>query len=470
MKYYSDIFSINIVGPKEGVVRMLNAAIRNVGTGNVVTEDDNIETINEKVKEDDGGYGLRISILDLMDEQCLKDSIILEKKLAFDKKREYHKAVLAGEVKFDSEEDEEYAYWKAQEESEGMCDGRFIDILKVLEVDGVYEVKMEFYIGEDSISSPDWAGWDDVCRLYGCKVVVDDVEFLNGGFLRFCGTTICEMEEGKLKKTRIEPKLDIYGYIYAFKELCKMAPEHYRQIKIQDMEAKVRALQTEISREKLSILLEQLDDTQGHLDVPEGVTYLSDVMWPYKDKFRSIYIPASVDTINKYAISSSNLESIEISPDNPNFCSVNNCILDKDKTRLLIGCKGSIVPEGIIEIENSAFSGCRGLEKITIPSHIKKVGNHTFCDCTELVELVIEDGVESLGWASFSGCTALTSVVIPDSLTNLPTQLFEGCTSLTDVTLPKHLEEKADDAFKNTPWGGFEEVPAKTANEDDLPF
>lgn len=468
MKYYSDIFSISIQGPKEGVVRMLNAAIRNVGAGKVITEDDSIETINEKVTEDDGVNGLRVSIIDLMDEQSLEDSIIREKKSDFDQKMEHARDVLAGKVKFDDEYDAEEAYSEASYKLEYMCDGRFIDILSVLEVDGGYEVKMEFYIGEEPVTCPDWTNWNDVCRLYGCKVVVDDVEFLNGSFFRFCGTAIYEMEDGNVKEIRIEPKLD--EYVEAFDKLCKMAPERYRKLKIQDMETKVSALQAELSKEKLLVLLEQLDETDGHLDIPDGVTELSSVMWRYADKLRSISIPASVDTINKHAISSTSLESIEISPDNPYFCSVNNCILNKDKTRLLIGCKGSTVPESITEIEDSAFSCCRGLEKITIPSHVKRVGRNAFSGCTSLSELVIEDGVECLGYASFMGCTALTSVVLPDSLTGLPAGVFDGCTSLTDVTLPKHLENKANNAFKNTPWGGFVEVPAKKKTDDDLPF
>lgn len=436
------ITSIALTGKKECIIKMLNAVISNVGLEKAIADGDDLGTINSKLTADDG-CGIEIGIPDLLSEEHLTDEVLMQKKAEFGK---------------DCEEDEPY----------NVCSGRAIEFVRVEDSGDNYIAKFSLYEYED-YNYGDYADWSDIARLYGCKVVIDVVLFMKGRFEEFCATTIFELVEGKVKETRVAPKLDIDEYIYAFKELCKMAPEHYRQLKIQDMEAKVRALQTEISREKLLTRLEHLDETQGHLDVPEGVTYLSgDVLWRYADKLRSIYIPASVDTINKSAISSSSLETIEISPDNPDFCSVNNCILDKDRTRLLIGCKGSVVPDGVTEIENSAFSGCRGLEEIEIPSHVKEIGRDAFSRCTGLTKLTIESGVEKLGWASFMGCTALTCVVLPDSLTDLPAQVFEGCTSLTDVTLPKHLENIVDDAFRNTPFGGGVETTEKVY--PDLPF
>lgn len=120
MSYYSVISNIYVHGPKEGIVKMLNVAIRNAGSKNIIAEDDNIETINEKVKVDDGGHKLRIAIIDLMDEQCLKDSILQEKKSEYDKHIECLNDVLAGKVKFDNEKEEKIAYLGAKGELEDM--------------------------------------------------------------------------------------------------------------------------------------------------------------------------------------------------------------------------------------------------------------------------------------------------------------------------------------------------------------
>lgn len=435
------ITQIAISGKRESMIRMLNAALCNVESKNVITESDDLDVINHKLMADDG-MGIEIGIPDLLAAEFLEDKLLQEQKQKYEA----------------DSHDDEYEY-----------SGRSIEVVRVENSESGYTAKFSMYEYED-YHYCDWVNWSDIARLYDCRVIVDVDAFWNGGFdeYEFCGTTIYEMTDGSVKETHIVPRIEDKEYFEAFDKLCKLNPKRYRQKQIDDLEAKISALQAEISREKLLVLLENLDETDGHLAVPEGVTRLSEVMWPYADKLRSIYIPASVDTINKRAISSSNLESIEISPDNPDFCSVNNCILDKDKTRLLIGCRGSVIPEGVAEIEGYAFYGCCGLEKMTIPSHVKRVGSHAFSDCTGLSKLIIEDGVEDLGLASFMGCTALTSVTLPETLTDLPLKVFEGCTSLTDVTLPKHQVDTADDAFKNTPWGGGVVVPAKT--DDDLPF
>lgn len=469
MSYYSDIFSITIKGDKAGVIRMLNAAIRNVGSGNVISENDDVETMLLKLKAEDGKHLLTVSVFDLMDEECLKDKVIQEKKTAFEEKMKYYQDVRDGKVSFESPEDENDAMYEADEALENMVDGRIIDIINVfMNGDGSAEVMMEYYVAEElfSYTSSDWAGWDDVCRLYGCQVVIDDDEYLNEGFHKFCGTTIYEVEDGTVEKTIVEPKLDIQDYIRVMDALVKMDSLRYRERKIKDMEVKIAELQAELSNEKLLVALENLHETDGHLQVPEGVTRISEVTWKYGDQIKSIYIPASVSSINKHSISSSNIETIEISPDNPYFCSVNNCILNKEKTVLFIGCRGSVIPEGITEIEDSAFSGCRGLVEVRIPSNVTRIGRDAFRSCSGLKKITFENGLKDLGIFAFIECTSLASVVLPETLDHLPLKCFSGCISLKDVTLPEHLKVSDNEAFENTPYGGGVEE----RKNHELPF
>lgn len=87
MSLYQDMTYISLLGSRENVVRMLNAVIRTLGNGNVITDDDDLETINNMLKADDG-RGFRIAIPDLLDEQCMEDARLREKKAAFEKKLE----------------------------------------------------------------------------------------------------------------------------------------------------------------------------------------------------------------------------------------------------------------------------------------------------------------------------------------------------------------------------------------------
>ena len=59
MSLIQKITHISVTGTKRNVTQMLNAAIRNAGTGNIIVDGDDIETISQKVMEEDG---LRIAL------------------------------------------------------------------------------------------------------------------------------------------------------------------------------------------------------------------------------------------------------------------------------------------------------------------------------------------------------------------------------------------------------------------------
>ena len=400
MNFYKNCISIAIKGEKNDIIRMLNAAIRNVGTGNVISINDDIEAINKKIK-----VGM-VSLTDLIDEEALKDSIIQNQK----------------KISFESEEEEEYT-----------SDGRVISIFSVSESGNNLEVQMGYDLGDDDDleDCPHRADWVDICRLYALKIIVKDVQYLNGRFDGYCYFAVHKKsKDGSVKSTEIKPAQSFSGYVESLREILREDPLSVSDI-INDLELTIKMLQEELSEKKLLVALNSLDETNGHLQVPEGVTEISDVTWKYGEKIKSIYIPASVTVINMQSISSSNIETIEISPNNPCFCSVNNCILNKEKTTLLGGCCGSVIPDGITRIENSAFRDCRGL-----------------------VEVKIQTGVKEIGLYAFLGCVSLRSVVLPETLDDLPLGCFSDCTSLTNVTLPDHLKDTGLEVFRNTPYGG----------------
>lgn len=57
MSYSAYLTKVSLRGSKTSVVQMLNAAIKNVRNGDVITQEDNIETIKAKFHFIDGnGY------------------------------------------------------------------------------------------------------------------------------------------------------------------------------------------------------------------------------------------------------------------------------------------------------------------------------------------------------------------------------------------------------------------------------
>ena len=111
------------------------------------------------------------------------------------------------------------------------------------------------------------------------------------------------------------------------------------------------------------------------------------------------------------------------------------------KDGVLIKCdknvKGHLViPAGVTQIRNGAFSGCSGLTSITIPDSVTSIGDYVFRDCSSLTSVTIGNGVKSIGSSAFSDCSGLTSITIPDSVMSIGGSAFNGCSSLESITIP----------------------------------
>lgn len=130
--------------------------------------------------------------------------------------------------------------------------------------------------------------------------------------------------------------------------------------------------------------------------IPDSVTDIGyNVFWNCNG-LTSLYFPKNVKSISfNFLIGCNNLESITVSPENEYFCSVDNVLFNKNKTRLLKYANNEItdyiIPDGVTLIENQAFS-----------------------NSTNLVSVKIPDSVTSIGWTAFLNCNSLTSVSIPD--------------------------------------------------------
>ena len=112
------------------------------------------------------------------------------------------------------------------------------------------------------------------------------------------------------------------------------------------------------------------------------------------------------------------------------------------------GVKNVIIPEGITEIGERAFSGCKSLRSVTIPDSVTSIGKEAFYQCTGLTSVNIGNSVTSIGGWAFAGCTGLTSITISDSVTSIGEHAFNGCSNLTSITIPDSVTSIGPEAFE----------------------
>lgn len=182
--------------------------------------------------------------------------------------------------------------------------------------------------------------------------------------------------------------------------------------------------------------------------IPDSVVSIEDAAFYRCKSLTNIFIPHSVKTIGNSIFSYCNsLTNITISENNPFYYSVNNCIIEKEGKKLILGINNSIIPNDILSIEYGAFAGCKEISSINIPSGVKSIGENAFQYCTKLTDITISDSVESIGGAAFACCTSLKSIIIPDSVTSIGYGAFYECTELANVIIGNNVKSIGFQAF-----------------------
>ena len=234
----------------------------------------------------------------------------------------------------------------------------------------------------------------------------------------------------------------------------------------------------------------------GPIILPNGLTEIGERAFWCCDNLSSIQIPQNVVNIGYNAFVGCDFTSITVDNKNSHFDSRNNCnaIIETASNTLLVGCKNTIIPLGVViigqcafkfngdltsitipesvkcfdydafsgcvnlssvNIPNSlttigygAFKGCRKLPYLEIPQSVTSIGEWAFYNCVSLKSIIIPNGVSSIGEYTFSGCSSLTSVIIPESVTSIGESAFEDCSVLTSIIIPSSVTAIDEYAFK----------------------
>ena len=164
-----------------------------------------------------------------------------------------------------------------------------------------------------------------------------------------------------------------------------------------------------------------------HLDISD----ISNTTIPqsafYQASFSTIELPSDLKTIGQWSFEGSAISELDI-------------------------------PEGVTEIQNSAFMNCYKLKNLTIPGSVETVGRWilqsfdedawSFPDDVETVQVTLEEGVKKLSVSSFYGAK-IESITIPSSITEIPSWCFENA-ALESVTLHDGIKTIGDGAFIRT--------------------
>ena len=200
-----------------------------------------------------------------------------------------------------------------------------------------------------------------------------------------------------------------------------------------------------------------------------------------------VFIPKSLRKMGLNPFSLSPKVSVLIDVNNPYYTWLNHCLIEIETGTLVIGNENSVIPtngmvkkigydafrstditdlyipNGVTDIDTSAFAYCRSLRTLYIPETVSYIGTWVFLGCPDLTlsispnnpyyyvennclieretgallwgnasNGVIPDGVKSLETLSLE-CAGLTAITVPKSVTSINISAFNHCESLTAI-------------------------------------
>ena len=299
MSYSSYLTKVSLTGSKASVVKMLNAAIKNVGNGDTIMPEDSVESIKAKfVLTDEEWHESRLRMLfhDFLDMDSMNDPVMKQRMEAFHEE-------------FGDDNSYEYA----------------VVVKDIIDKGDDYEIVLS--LGEDELEGiQDWAGWADLTEVYGVTIYADLYDF--GTKPGYCGTTIHELGDGEVKTTKVEPSLDTEGFYKDFSTLIDLYPGRYKDVLVEALENEIEQLQEMARTCRLSVIKDNLKANDGHAEIPEGWTEIEGYAFKGCKELKSITLPSSLKAIGTRAFEGcENLRKITIpaSVGSIGYCAFKDC-------------------------------------------------------------------------------------------------------------------------------------------------
>lgn len=239
-----------------------------------------------------------------------------------------------------------------------------------------------------------------------------------------------------------------------------------------------------------------------HLKIGEGIEAISDYAFQACANLESVSIPSSIKVVGAAPFAGCiSLQKISVDSDNETFDSRNNCnaVIDTQQDKLVAGCKGTVIVDGIKSIASRAFYKS-GVTSVHIPSSVDIIESAAFKDCEYCMSISVEEsnktyksagsnsvvekatnelvlgcattkilpevkvvgadaymntpsvvilpeGIVLIKEGAFSECKTLHTVILPASLKKIEERAFSGCKDLAHVVLKNKNTEIQKYAF-----------------------
>lgn len=187
------------------------------------------------------------------------------------------------------------------------------------------------------------------------------------------------------------------------------------------------------------------------ISLPNSLTSISRFSFSGCTSLQSINIPQNVRTIDTFAFEGcTGLTTITVDESNTIYDSRNNCnaIIEKSTNKLINGCNGTIIPEGITSIATGAFYGSN-IASVNIPKSVTEIEHNPFRSCANLENITVDS--ENTVYDSRDNCNAIIetatnsllsgckNTIIPETVTTIKEQALWECGGFETLIIPENV-------------------------------
>ena len=234
----------------------------------------------------------------------------------------------------------------------------------------------------------------------------------------------------------------------------------------------------------------------SNITIPQSVTTIGNSAFYQCLSLSSITIPQGVTSIGGGVFNDSGLTNVVVEEGNGVYDSRNGCnaIINSSTNELILGCKNTVIPDGVTSIGSYAFIRCTDKINYVIPNSVTSIGEGAFY-WVALTDIIIPKSVTSIGENAFNGlyvtsivvdednttydsrngCNAIINsstnelirgcqnTIIPDGVTRIGDYAFAEC-YLTNITIPNSVTAIGEYAFRGCPKLTSITIPSSVAS------
>ena len=181
--------------------------------------------------------------------------------------------------------------------------------------------------------------------------------------------------------------------------------------------------------------------------LPASLNTLQEYAFADNPSIKKLFIPKGLTCFDNTAFIGCNINAIKVDKENPIFKDEGSDVIttvekkeEKEEKILVLGCKNSVIPDGVTIISTSAFAKAGKLKHFRLPASLKMISSHAFGeDNLGISEIVLPDKLEAIGEFAFGECSAINNLKLNNGLKSIGFSAFPSA-KLKKLYIPTSLE------------------------------